>query len=83
MPTPEENNAISRVVAPDDADGAAAAADDDDDAPTTPRRGRRPRGRARAPAAAREMGEAAPTVRRSARAHMPAVRIGAFVYQGE
>ena len=32
MPTPEENNAISRVVARDDADGAAAAADDDDDA---------------------------------------------------
>ena len=82
--TPEENNAISRVVARDDADGAAAAADDDDDAADDAAAAADDHAPAPAPTADGdvEMGEAAPTVRRSTRACAP-VRFGGFVYQGE
>ena len=84
VPTPEENNAISRVVARDDADGAAAAADDDDDAADDAAAAADDHAPAPAPTADGdvEMGEAAPTVRRSTRACAP-VRFGGFVYQGE
>ena len=87
MPTPEENDAISRLVARDDADGAAADPDDDDDAADDAAADDAAADdHAPAPAPAPtadgdvEMGEAAPTVRRSGRARAP-VRIGGFVYQ--
>ena len=85
MPTPEENDAISRLVARDDADGAAADPDDDDAAADDAAADDAAADdHAPAPTADGdvEMGEAAPTVRRSTRACAP-VRFGGFVYQGE
>ena len=88
MPTPEENDAISRLVARDDADGAAADPDDDDaaadDAAADDAAADDAAADDHAPAPTAdgdvEMGEAEPTVRRSGRPRAP-VRIGGFVYQ--